>query len=110
MQSNMTHPDDWRRHRDREFNRVMDEYRIPPRRAQVARLICWGYTDKGIARPLGISRNAVANHCRALFRKFCVNDRESLAKRIRREMGDCPPERRELMHTPCVLFGLEVTP
>lgn len=83
-------PLDWREARDREFERVMRANHVPPRRSQVARLICGAYADKSIAQELGMSVSAVKKHKCLLFEMFDVHDRESLARAIRRLMGDRP--------------------
>ncbi|WP_436644330.1 LuxR C-terminal-related transcriptional regulator [Microbaculum sp. FT89] len=52
---------------------------LPPRSAQVARLVCKGQTNKVIARQLGISDQTVKEHVTNLCRRFGAQNRTELA-------------------------------
>jgi len=52
---------------------------LSPREMEILRLITKGYSNKEIARELGISRQTVKNHMSAILRKLAVNDRTQAA-------------------------------
>jgi len=82
---------DWRDALNREFERVMGEREVPPRRRQVAQRVLRGYPDKDIAADMAISVDAVKKHKRRLYDAFCVHDRGGFAKTVWQLMGDEPP-------------------
>ncbi|NPA89905.1 MAG: response regulator transcription factor [Chloroflexi bacterium] len=52
---------------------------LTPREMEILKLITKGYSNKEIARALGISRQTVKNHMSAILRKLAVNDRTQAA-------------------------------
>ncbi len=52
---------------------------LTPREMEILKLITKGYSNKEIARELGISRQTVKNHMSAILRKLAVNDRTQAA-------------------------------
>ncbi len=52
---------------------------LTPREMDILKLITKGYSNKEIARELGISRQTVKNHMSAILRKLAVNDRTQAA-------------------------------
>ncbi|HEX7006553.1 MAG TPA: LuxR C-terminal-related transcriptional regulator [Alphaproteobacteria bacterium] len=57
---------------------------LPPRAAEVARLLCRGKTNKEIARDMGISDQTVKEHVAGLCRRFGALNRTELAVRLQR--------------------------
>jgi DNA-binding CsgD family transcriptional regulator len=55
---------------------------LPPRAAEVARLLCRGRTNKEIARDMGISDQTVKEHVAGLCRRFGALNRTELAARL----------------------------
>jgi DNA-binding NarL/FixJ family response regulator len=60
--------------------------RLPPRAAEVARLVCRGRTNKEIARDMGISDQTVKDHVASLCRRFGALNRTELAARLQSAM------------------------
>lgn len=60
--------------------------RLPPRAADVARLVCRGRTNKEIARDMGISDETVKDHVASLCRRFGALNRTELAARLQSGM------------------------
>jgi DNA-binding CsgD family transcriptional regulator len=58
---------------------------LPPRQRQVLRLLLSGLGEKEIAARLGLSRNTVHHHVKALYRHFHVSTRSELLARWVRE-------------------------
>lgn len=56
--------------------------RLPPRAADVARLVCRGRSNKEIARDMGISDQTVKDHVASLCRRFGALNRTELAARL----------------------------
>jgi DNA-binding CsgD family transcriptional regulator len=56
--------------------------RLPPRAAEVARLVCRGRSNKEIARDMGISDQTVKDHVASLCRRFGALNRTELAARL----------------------------
>jgi len=55
---------------------------LPPRAADVARLVCRGRSNKEIARDMGISDQTVKDHVASLCRRFGALNRTELAARL----------------------------
>jgi DNA-binding CsgD family transcriptional regulator len=55
---------------------------LPPRAADVARLVCRGRSNKEIARDMGISDETVKDHVASLCRRFGALNRTELAARL----------------------------
>jgi DNA-binding NarL/FixJ family response regulator len=55
---------------------------LPPRAAEVARLVCRGRSNKEIARDMGISDQTVKGHVASLCRRFGALNRTELAARL----------------------------
>jgi DNA-binding CsgD family transcriptional regulator len=55
---------------------------LPPRAAEVARLVCRGRSNKEIARDMGISDQTVKDHVASLCRRFGALNRTDLAARL----------------------------
>lgn len=55
---------------------------LPPRAADVARLVCRGRSNKQIARDMGISDETVKDHVASLCRRFGALNRTELAARL----------------------------
>lgn len=55
---------------------------LPPRAAEVARLVCRGRSNKEIARDMGISDQTVKDHVASLCRRFGAQNRTELAARL----------------------------
>jgi DNA-binding CsgD family transcriptional regulator len=55
---------------------------LPPRAAEVARLVCRGRSNKEIARDMGISDQTVKEHVANLCRRFGALNRTELAARL----------------------------
>ena len=53
--------------------------RLTMRQLEVARLLSQGFTNKEIARSLGIAEQTVANHLKAIFEKLGVHSRAGVA-------------------------------
>jgi DNA-binding CsgD family transcriptional regulator len=60
---------------------------LPPRSAEVARLICMGQTNKTIAREMGISDHTVKEHVTNLCRRAGARNRTELAAVLLRSPG-----------------------
>lgn len=56
---------------------------LTPRETEVARLLCAGYSNPGMAGKLGISRKTVETHLRCLALKCGVESRRGLNLRVR---------------------------
>jgi DNA-binding CsgD family transcriptional regulator len=56
--------------------------RLPPRAADVARLVCRGRSNKEIARDMAISDETVKDHVASLCRRFGALNRTELAARL----------------------------
>lgn len=82
---------DWREGRRREFDRVMSEHDVPPRRARVAWGILCGFPDKDIAHQLDVTVHAVRRHKPYLYRLVGAHDRGDFVKSVMRLMRDGPP-------------------
>ena len=59
---------------------------LPPRAADVARLVCRGRSNKEIARDMGISDQTVKDHVANLCRRFGALNRTELAARLQSGM------------------------
>ena len=59
---------------------------LPPRAAEVARLLCCGKTNKEIAREMGISDQTVKDHVASQCRRFGALNRTELAARLQGRM------------------------
>jgi DNA-binding CsgD family transcriptional regulator len=60
---------------------------LPPRAADVARLVCRGLSNKEIARHMGISDQTVKDHVASLCRRFGALNRTELAARLQSGMS-----------------------
>lgn len=58
---------------------------LSPRQREVGSLLCYGMTDKMIARKLGIAEGTVGVHVAALMRKLGVNKRIQAALILARQ-------------------------
>jgi DNA-binding NarL/FixJ family response regulator len=54
---------------------------LPPRQAQIARLIARGLTDKEIAVELGVSENTIGRHLGVIYRRLAIHSRTALVAR-----------------------------
>ena len=63
------------------FGETPDEMFVPlsPREMEILQYIARGFSNKEIARALGISRQTVKNHMSSILRKLQVNDRTQAA-------------------------------
>ena len=60
---------------------------LPPRAAEVARLLCRGRSNKEIARYMGISDQTVKDHVASLCRRFGALNRTELAVRLQNALA-----------------------
>jgi DNA-binding CsgD family transcriptional regulator len=60
---------------------------LPPRAADVARLVCRGRSNKEIARDMAISAQTVKDHVASLCRRFGALNRTELAARLQSGMS-----------------------
>ncbi|MGO4679694.1 helix-turn-helix transcriptional regulator [Microbacterium sp. 2MCAF23] len=61
------------------------EVHVTPQEARIIGLLTGDPSEQEIAAAMGITRNTVRTHLRALYRKFAVNDRGALRAAARRE-------------------------
>ena len=69
---------------------------LSPRQLELARLVAAGYSNTEIAQKLGISRQTVKNHVRAVFAKLNAHNRVQVALRIFEALS---PSRRNSFDT-----------
>lgn len=50
-------------------------FRLSRRQKEVARLICLGFSNTGIARELGLKHDTIRMHNRELFKKLAIRQR-----------------------------------
>lgn len=63
---------------EEEWNTIFRGLSLPPRQAQITRMLFEGYSDKQIARELGISVPTVRSHLQRMYAKLRVQDRTAL--------------------------------
>lgn len=92
---NKQEAEDWIQKRvDRFGKRVTigdgsDESSLTPREMEILEMICYGASNKDIARHLGISYQTVKNHVTAILHKLGVKDRtQAVLYAIKREWFD----------------------
>lgn len=61
-----------------EWNIISRGLSLPPRQAQIIRMLFEGYSDKQIAQELKISVPTVRSHLQRMYSKFRVQDRTTL--------------------------------
>ncbi|WP_029060011.1 LuxR C-terminal-related transcriptional regulator [Stappia stellulata] len=67
------------------------EMRLPPRQAEVAALIRQGFSNKAVARELGLSEHTVKEYVAILCRRFSVRNRTQLGALIAQASSFAPP-------------------
>lgn len=62
-----------------EWQAIFRGLSLPPRQAQIVRMLFEGYSDKQVANELDISVPTVRSHLQRMYSKFRVQDRITLA-------------------------------
>lgn len=59
-----------------------NRYHLTPRETQVAKLICRGFNNKGVAYALGMKDSTAKTHLRSIYKKLQVGNRVSILLRL----------------------------
>ena len=60
---------------------------LTPRRAQVARLVCRGFSNREIAKKLGVAEGTIKIHLYSIYEKLNVHSRIELANALADRSG-----------------------
>ena len=60
---------------------------LTPRRAQVARLVCRGFSNREIAKKLGVAEGTIKIHLYSIYEKLNVHSRIALANALADRSG-----------------------
>jgi DNA-binding NarL/FixJ family response regulator len=64
--------------READFEKANKSYRLSKREAEVLKLLCKGFTNKGIAKELFISEYTVKDHIKQIMEKMGVKSRSEI--------------------------------
>lgn len=67
---------------DGQWRRLAECLRLPPRQAQIARLVCRGCSNRQIALHLSIAPDTVRMHLRVLFERLNIHERVGVVVRL----------------------------
>ncbi len=69
------------------------KYNLTPRELQVAKLVCRGFNNKGVASALDVKSSTAKTHLRSIYKKLQVANRVSVLLRL---LNDVSPNLCEL--------------
>jgi DNA-binding CsgD family transcriptional regulator len=61
-----------------DLNKARDQYHLSPREVEVLKLVCDGFSNRGIAEQLTISEYTARDHLKNLMRKMGVSSRSKI--------------------------------
>jgi len=65
-----------------QWTALAERFRLSRRQREIARLICLGYSNTGIAQELGLKHDTVRMHNRELFKKLAIRQRMGVPVRL----------------------------